>query len=90
MAVGRWAASAAATARAVGDVGLDEGEARVGGHVLQALEAARIGQAVEDDHARGGARQGEADEVRPDESGPAGDEERLHARYHTRLPTAQH
>ena len=58
---------------AVGDVGLDEGEARVGGHVPQALEAARIGQAVEDDHARGGARQGEADEVRSDESGPPGD-----------------
>ena len=86
MAVGRCARERRGDGGAVGDVGLDEREARVAGHVAQALEAARVGQLVEDDDARRGARQGEPDEVRPDEAGPAGDEQRSHARYHTTAP----
>ena len=68
--------------RPIGDVALDEGELRMVVDVAQALEAACIGQLVEDDHADVAAGEGVSDEVRTDETGAAGDDPGVvHATY---------
>jgi hypothetical protein len=64
---------------AVGDVGLHEMEARVLGDVGQALEVPGVGQLVDDDDARPGARERQPDEIRPDEARSAGDDPGIHA-----------
>ena len=62
---------------AVGDVGLDEHEARVAGHGGQANQVSRVRQLVGDDDAGAGALESQVDEVRTDESGPARHEHRV-------------
>ncbi len=63
---------------AVGDVALDEGQARVVEDVGEVLQAAGVGELVEDDDPGLGLGEGEPDEVAADESGAAGDEEGFH------------
>ena len=59
-----------ANRRALGDVGLNEGEARMRTGVAQALEVARVGEVVEDDHPVRRLPQGQADVVRADDPAP--------------------
>ena len=77
-AAGRCSRKSARTASRSAMSASHEGVARVRRHVGEALEVARVGQLVEHDHAGVGAREGVADEVAPDEPGPAGHDDRLH------------
>ena len=63
----------------VGDVGLDEDEAGVALAFGKAGAVAGVGQLVHDDDAGRGLLERVADEVRADETGAAGDEDRFHA-----------
>ena len=63
----------------VGDVSLDEGEARVRRHVVEAAAVAGVGQLVQDDDPRPRVRQNVAHEVRANEAGPPCDQNRIHA-----------
>ena len=78
-AVGPVLGEDAAHVGAVGDVPLDEGQAGVVEHVGQVLQAAGVGELVEDDDAGAGLGEGEPHEVAADEAGAAGDEQGFHA-----------
>ncbi len=63
---------------AVGDVPLDEFQAGVAEHAVQALQAARVGELVEHHDAGAGLGEDEPHEVAADETGAAGDEDLVH------------
>ena len=63
--------------RAIGDVGLDEGDARIVQRALETEQAAGVGQLVDDDEAIGGVGERVVNEIGADEAGAAGDEKRV-------------
>ncbi len=67
----------------VGDVGLDEREARVLAHRVEAREVSGVGQLVHDDQPVLGRLQRVADEVRADEARPPGHQQRRHFQART-------
>ena len=71
-----------AMAVAIGDVGLDESDARILNGPVEVQQAAGVGQLVDDDEAIGGVSERVVNEIGADEAGSARDEERtqLHRR----------
>ena len=63
---------------AIGDISLNEGEARVCLEVLQVESTSRVRQLVHDDDARRRFLHGKPGEVRPDKPGPSSNDQRFH------------